>query len=147
MRILIDGDGCPVVDLTVAAAVRHGLECWIFCDTAHRLERPGARTFVLDQGADSVDFALVNRAEPGDLVVTQDYGLAAMCLARGAFALRQDGVAYTAENIDGLLAIRHGARKARAAGKRVKGPRKRSRAEDAAYAAALEAWIGGTEHG
>ena len=82
MRILIDADGCPVVDLTVAAAREFGLECIILCDTAHYFDKEGARTMVLAQGADSVDFALVNLVQAGDIVVTQDYGLAAMCLAR-----------------------------------------------------------------
>ena len=64
----------------------------ILCDTSHRIEREGAQTLVFDKGADSVDFALVNRVKPGDLVVTQDYGLASMCLAKCARVLNQNGV-------------------------------------------------------
>ena len=75
MRILIDADGCPVVDLTVAATREFGLECIILCDTAHYFDKKGARTVVLAQGADSVDFALVNLVQAGDIVVTQDYGV------------------------------------------------------------------------
>lgn len=54
-----------------------------------------------------MDFALVNRVQPGDIVITQDYGLASMCLARQARVLNQDGLEFTAQNIDGLLARRH----------------------------------------
>ena len=92
MKILIDADACPVVKATIALAKQYRLPCILFCDTAHRLEDDYAQTVMVDRGADAVDFVLVNQAAAGDLVITQDYGLAAMCLARGAFALRQDGV-------------------------------------------------------
>lgn len=105
--ILIDADGCPVVDLTVRIGRSHGVPVKILCDTAHRIEREGAETLVFDKGADSVDFALVNRVTPGDIVITQDYGLATMCLARRARVLNQNGLEYTAQNIDSLLARRH----------------------------------------
>ena len=87
MTILIDADGCPVVDLTLRIAGKSRVPVVILCDTSHRSEREGAQTLVFDKGADSVDFALVNRVKPGDLVVTQDYGLASMCLARCARVL------------------------------------------------------------
>lgn len=87
--ILIDADGCPVVDLTVQIGRAHGVPVKILCDTAHRIQRKSAETLVFDKGADSVDFALVNRVTPGDIVITQDYGLATMCLARRARVLNQ----------------------------------------------------------
>ena len=76
MTILIDADGCPVVDLTLQIAKQFSIPVVILCDTSHQIEREGAQTLVFDKGADSVDFALVNRVKPGDVVVTQDYGLA-----------------------------------------------------------------------
>ena len=76
MNILIDADSCPVVDLTLQIARQFGVPVIILCDTAHQIEREGAQTLVFDKGIDSVDFALVNRVKPGDVVVTQDYGLA-----------------------------------------------------------------------
>ena len=76
MNILIDADGCPVVDLALQIAKQFGIPVIILCDTSHQIEREGAQTLVFNEGADSVDFALVNRVKPGDLVVTQDYGLA-----------------------------------------------------------------------
>lgn len=142
MRILIDADGCPVVDITVAAAVKRQLECIILCDTAHEFNKPGAKTMVFSRGADSVDFALVNMVQRGDVVITQDYGLAAMCLARSARVLSQNGMEYTAGNIDALLLSRHTARKIRRAGGRLKGPSKRTPEQDAAFAAALERILG-----
>lgn len=138
MRIVIDRDGCPVVDETIKIARNHGLECLILCDTAHRMEREGAITKVVDQGADSVDFALVNLLQKGDIVVTQDYGLAAMCLAKGARPIHQDGMEYTADNIDALLLARHTAQKIRRGGGRLRGSSKRTREQDEAFVRALE---------
>ena len=83
-KILVDADACPVVDITLRLAAAAGVPVILLCDTAHQLERPGARTIVVEKGADSVDFKLVNLVSSGDIVVTQDYGLAAMCLAKGA---------------------------------------------------------------
>ena len=91
MNILIDADGCPVVDLTLQIAKQFGVPIIILCDTSHQIEREGAQTLAFDKGADSVDFALVNRVKPGDVVVTQDYGLASMCLAKRARVLNQNG--------------------------------------------------------
>ena len=112
MTILIDADGCPVVDLTLRSAGKKGSAG---CDSvryspSYRAE--GAQTLVFDKGADSVDFALVNRVKPGDLVVTQDYGLASMCLAKCARVLNQNGLEYTADNIDALMLQRHEKQKA-----------------------------------
>lgn len=121
MKLLLDADGCPVVDLSVSIAKQYGIECLILCDTSHEIVREGARTIVLSKGPDSVDYALVNRVCPGDLVVTQDYGLAAMCLARHATVLNQDGLQYDDGNLDALLAARHAAGKIRRAGGRLRG--------------------------
>lgn len=142
-RVLIDADGCPVVDETLAVAKRFGAQCLILCDTSHRLEKTGAETIVVSKGADSVDFALVNLVKPGDIVVTQDYGLAAMCLSRAAKPLHQDGMEYTADNIDGLLQARHTAKKIRYGGGRLKGPKKRVPEQDQAFIAALSSLLSG----
>lgn len=141
MKLLIDADACPVTRIAVEVAAKHQTECILLCDTAHILELPGAKTLVFDKGADSVDFALVNRVSPGDIVVTQDYGLASMCLARGAVVLHQDGWQYTQDNIDGLLFQRHASREYRAAGGRTKGPSKRTAEQDKSFRTALEKLI------
>lgn len=138
MRVLIDADGCPVVDETVRLCRKYRTRCLILCDTAHLIQREGAETLTFSTGADSVDFALVSLVERGDLVVTQDYGLAAMCLARRARVFNQDGMEYTGENIDALLLSRHTARKIRSGGGRLKGPPKRTTAQDRAFREKLE---------
>ena len=141
MRILIDADGCPVVDLTVRLAKKYGIECTILCDTSHEFNRDGAKTVVVEKGADSVDFKIVNLVGEGDIVVTQDYGLAAMCLARKSIPVSQNGLVYTDKNIDQLLFTRYVSKKIRNAGGRMKGPSKRTPEQDKAFEAALERLI------
>lgn len=138
LAVLIDADGCPVVDITVRLCRPRGIPVLILYDTAHRIERDGADTLVFDKGTDSVDFALVNRVRPGDIVITQDYGLAGMCLARDARVLNQNGMEYTAENIDGLLETRYQNKKLLRAGKHPKGPAKRTKEQDVNFTRELE---------
>ncbi len=137
MNVLIDADGCPVVDITVRLCRHAGVSCLILCDTSHQIDYEDVKTLVFDRGADSVDFALVNLVRAGDLVITQDYGLAAMCLSRKARVLHQDGHEYTDSNIDGLLTFRHTAAKLRRSGAHLHGFRRRSAGQNAAYEAAL----------
>ena len=137
MTVLIDADGCPVTDIAIRLCKEYGFPCILLCDTSHEFHRDGAETLVFDKGADSVDFALVSRVQKGDLVITQDYGLASMCLARNCLVIHQDGWEYTLDNIDALLLVRHESRKHRAAGGRFKGPKKRSSEQDQAFADSL----------
>jgi len=126
MTILIDADGCPIVDITVKIATEHKIDCVILCDTSHVFEKAGAKTITVSKGNDSVDFALVNMVLAGDIVITQDYGLAAMCLAMRAVPISQNGMVFSNDNIDALLNERHMAKKIRMAGGRLKGNSKRT---------------------
>ncbi|MGN1193919.1 MAG: DUF188 domain-containing protein [Acutalibacteraceae bacterium] len=137
MKILIDADGCPVVRLTLCTAKEFGIEAVIFCDTSHEFHEDGVRTVTVDKGADSADFAIVNFLDCGDLVVTQDYGLAAMSLSKKGRALTQNGLEITNFNIDSLLASRYAAKKARMSKKHLKGPPKRTAEQDKHFEAAL----------
>ena len=137
MKLLVDADACPVVDIAVGLCKEFHIPCLLLCDTAHVMHRDGADTLIFDKGADSVDFALVNRVEAGDIVITQDYGLASMCLAKRARILHQDGWEYTEYNISGLMEQRHASKKFRMAGGRTKGPAKRKPEQDEAFGKAL----------
>ncbi len=141
MNLLIDADGCPVVDIAIRLCKEFAVPCYLLCDTAHEFHRECARTLVFDKGPDSVDYALVNRIMPGDVVITQDYGLASMCLARNARVLHQNGWEYTQDNIDALLWERHSARKFRASGGRSKGPAKRTAQQNEAFEKALRSLL------
>ncbi len=137
MKIYIDADGCPVVHNTLKIARKFDVSCVIVCDTAHKIKLEGAETIVVSQGADSVDFRLVNLISSGDIVVTQDYGLAAMCLSKNAIVLHQDGKQYSEENISGLLEFRAIGKKIRRSGGRTKGMPKRTSQQDADFEKAL----------
>lgn len=139
IKVLIDADGCPVTDLAIRLCREFHIPCLLLCDTAHEFHRDGAQTLVFDKGTDSVDYALVNRVSNGDLVITQDYGLASMCLSRQCRVLHQDGWEYTRDNIDALLLVRHESRKHRAAGSRMKGPKKRTTQQDLSFEHTLRA--------
>lgn len=133
MKILIDADGCPVVDITVQLAREFDIECLILTDTSHEIYREGAKTIVVSKGPDSVDLKLANMLVPNDIVITQDYGLASICLAKHANPISQDGMRYTNDNIDALLLFRHNAKKIRRAGGRLKGGTKRTAQQNEAF--------------
>lgn len=141
MKVLIDADGCPVVDNTVRLCRKYALPCLILCDTSHEIYRDGAETLIFDKGSDSVDYALANRVADGDIVITQDHGLASICLARAARVLNQDGWEYTPDNIDALLLARHDSRKLRSSGVRMKGPKKRTARQNDLFDTALESLL------
>ena len=140
-RILVDADACPVKDIIIRLAKRYGVPVTMVTDTSHTLCEELCAVVTVAKGADSVDFTIARMASRGDIVVTQDYGLAAMVLARGAEAIHQDGFLYTEENIDALLASRHVSQKIRTAGGRTKGPKKRAREDDERFKAALGAML------
>lgn len=140
-RLYIDADGCPVINQALNAATHRHVKSFLICDTAHVFSRRGAETITVDKGADSADFAIVARLEPGDLVITQDYGLAAMCLTKGARVIDQNGMRYTNENIDGLLTQRAESTRIRRGGGRLKGPQKRTGAQNEAFISAFHALI------
>ena len=130
MKILIDADGCPVVDITISVAKQFNMEILIMCDTSHLISRDGIKVITISKGIDSVDFALLNKVNKGDIVVTQDYGLASMVLSKGGFPINQNGLIFNNSNIDQLLLSRHISKKIRSAGGRTKGPRKRNLEDD-----------------
>ncbi|RDY23355.1 YaiI/YqxD family protein [Romboutsia maritimum] len=125
MKILIDGDGCPVIDITIDVAKKFNIEVIIMCDTSHLIKKEGVEVIVISKGIDSVDFALLNKVNKGDVVVTQDYGLASMVLSKGGLAINQNGLIYNDNNIDQLLISRHISKQIRKSGGRTKGPKKR----------------------
>lgn len=139
MKIVIDGDACPVVKITEKIAKERGIPVLILCDTSHLIASDYSEVFTVDKGADAVDFVVIQKGQRGDLVVTQDYGVAAMALGKGMYAIHQSGRQYTNENIDMLLFERHMAKQARKSSKsHMKGPRKRCEEDDRHYISSLE---------
>ena len=143
MRILVDADACPVVRITEQVAKEKGIPVILLCDTNHVLLSDYSEVITVGAGADAVDFKLVSICQKGDLVVTQDYGVAAMILGKGAYGIHQSGKWYTNENIDQMLMERHMAKKARNAKKRhhLKGPAKRTVEDDLHFEESLRRLI------
>lgn len=135
MKIYVDADACPVVKITEDVAREFNIDVVLLCDTNHILHSEYSTVYTIDAGTDSVDLALINMCNKGDLVVTQDYGVAALALGKGAFAIHQRGKVFTDNNIDGLLMDRHLAKKARMSNSkhRFKGPKKRTKDDDTRY--------------
>ena len=141
MRILIDADGCPVVNETIKVAHKFNLESIIFFDTSHNFDEKNIKVIVVSKGIDAVDFAILNNIEKGDIVITQDYGLASLVLSRNSYAINQSGMVYTNENIDELLYSRYISKKMRNSGARIKGPKKRDKSQDIIFKENLEKLI------
>jgi uncharacterized protein YaiI (UPF0178 family) len=142
MTIYIDADACPVTRIAEDIARKHGIPVILLCDTNHVLTSDYSTVKVIGAGADAVDFALINLCQRGDIVITQDYGVAALALGKGAWAIHQSGKWFTDDNIDGLLMDRHLAKKARRSGKHhLKGPAKRTEEDDKRFAESFERLI------
>ena len=140
-HVLVDADACPVVRIVEEISKRHGIAVTLLCDTNHMLFSDYSEVRIIGEGADAVDFALINLCRKGDIVVTQDYGVAAMALGKGAHAIHQSGKRYTDDNIDSLLMERHMAKKARMSSKgkhHLKGPKKRTKEDDGQFARSFE---------
>lgn len=140
MKIFVDADACPVVDIVEDIATKYNIPVTLLCDTNHVLTSDYSEVIVVGAGADAVDYKLISICHRGDIVVTQDYGVAAMALGKGAFAIHQSGKWYTNENIDQMLMERHLNKKARRATSRnhIKGPRKRTDEDDQRFAESFE---------
>ena len=103
MRVFVDADACPVVGIIEKVAREHNVPVTLLCDTNHVLSSDYSEVIVVGAGADAVDYKLIGICHKGDIVVSQDYGVAAMALGKGAYAIHQSGKWYTNENIDQML--------------------------------------------
>ena len=142
MQILVDADACPVKQIIVRLAKQRNIPVTMLIDTSHELNDGYSKIITVDKEADSVDYALMGLLTREDIVVTQDYGLAAMVLGKGARAVNQNGLVFTDKNIDKLLMERHIGQKIRRSGGRTKGPVKRTKEDDARFEAAFENLLG-----
>ena len=148
MIIYVDADACPVVRIVENIASKYSIKVVLLCDTNHVLTSSYSEVKVIGAGFDAVDYALVNLARKNDIVVTQDYGVAAMALSKGAYAIHQSGRWYTSENIDIMLMERHLNKKARMASKKshIKGPKKRTEDDDKKFEESFEKLINNVQN-
>lgn len=143
MEIYVDADACPVVDIVEKTARKYQIPVTLLCDTNHILTSGYSEVIVVGAGADAVDYKLISLCHRGDIVVSQDYGVAAMALSKGAYAIHQSGKWYTDENIDQMLMERHLNKKARRASQKnhFKGPKKRTGEDDERFAQSFEQMV------
>ena len=143
MKIFVDADACPVVRIVEKIAKKYEIPCTLLCDTNHVLSSEYSEVVIVGAGADAVDFKLISLLSRGDICVSQDYGVAAMALGKGCFAIHQSGKWYTNENIDQMLMERHLAKKARRATKKhhLKGPAKRTVEDDMRFEESFEKMV------
>ena len=143
MRIYVDADACPVVRIVEKLARKYEIPCTLLCDTNHVLNSDYSEVVIVGAGADAVDFKLISLLSREDICVSQDYGVAAMALGKGCYAIHQSGKWYTNENIDQMLMERHLAKKARRSTKKhhMKGPAKRTPEDDKRFEESFERMI------
>ena len=143
MKIFVDADACPVVGIVEELAKKYKIPVTLLCDTNHVLFSDYSEAIVVGAGSDAVDYKLISICHKGDMVVSQDYGVAAMALGMGAYAIHQSGKWYTNENIDQMLMERHLNKKARRASQKnhLKGPKKRTAEDDEHFRESFEKMI------
>ena len=143
MNIYVDADACPVVRIVEDIAEKYNIAVTLLCDTNHVLNSDYSDVIVVGAGADAVDYKLISICHKGDIVVSQDYGVAAMALGKGAYAIHQSGRWYTNDNIDRMLMERHLNKKQRRTSHQnhVKGPKKRTSEDDERFRESFEKMV------
>lgn len=130
MRIIVDGDACPGISIIESIAKKYNLELIVFCDIHHYIYLEYGEVKVVDSGFQSVDMYVVNICKEKDIVITQDYGVAAIALGKKAYVINPKGYYYNEDNIDRLLEERHISQKIRRAGGKTNNPKKRTKEDD-----------------
>ena len=143
MKILVDADACPCNQIIEKVAREYKLPLLFLVDSSHILSSEYGEVLIIGQGADAVDFALVNRLQKGGIAVTQDYGVAAMELGKKCYAIHPSGKIYDDSNMDQMLFERHLSKVQRKSNKRFhgKGPRKRTKEDDERFEQAFRKLI------
>lgn len=138
MNIYVDADACPVKEIIYYEARDRGIHVVMVVSMAHSIgSMNGMDVIRVDTAFQAVDIAIANRANEGDIVVTSDYGLAALVLGKGAIALSPSGRLFSDHSIDTLLEKRYASHKQRKRGVRLKGPRARKKEDDDNFRKAL----------
>ncbi|MEE0265759.1 MAG: YaiI/YqxD family protein [Acutalibacteraceae bacterium] len=140
MTVFIDADGCPVIKEAEKLCKKYNVFLTVMCDPSHIIKSDYAKVITVGAGANAVDLALINSCKQGDIVITQDYGLAALALGKGCRAINQNGMLYTNDNIDMLLDTRYIAQKLRNSKSKhhIKGPKKRTKQDNLSFTASFE---------
>ena len=138
MKLLVDADACPksVLRICMRVAEKYGLPVITVASFNHCIESD--HHVIVGDDPQETDFKIINSTEAGDVVVTQDWGLAAIVLGKGARSLSPTGREFRPERIEFLLEERDVKAKFRRKGGRTKGPRKRTTEDDQRFESCLE---------
>lgn len=138
MKIIVDADGCPKGVLKACLQVGKPLNVpvWTVANVHHNIQSD--HHIVVDGASQQADLKVMNMAESGDIVVTQDWGLAALVLGKGCRCLHPSGREYKNDTIDFMLEEREIKAKLRRSGGRTKGPSKRTEEEDLQFKETLK---------
>ena len=141
MRIIVDADACPktVLQICLELGRRYNIPVWTVASFNHNIE--SNHHITVGDDSQEADIRIANLAGKGDIVVTQDWGLAAMVIGRQARCLSPDGREYQPENMSFLLEERELKAGYRRSGGRTKGPKKRSAENDRKFLEALKSMI------
>lgn len=141
LRLFIDGDACPAKREIFELARRYGVEVILVTSLSHFSDYRDCTYITVDNLPQAVDMAIMNRVQKGDVLITQDYGLAAVVLGKGVAAVSPRGMIYCEEKMDELLLQRHLSQRERRGGKRVKGPAAYTKNDIDRLLAALESFF------
>lgn len=130
MKIIIDGDACPGISIIEKVAKQRNIPVIIYCDINHFIRSDYSEVKIVDSGFQSVDMFVINETKENDIVVSQDYGVAAICLPKKAKVINPKGYIYDEGNIDRLLEERHLAQKIRRSGGKTSNPKKRTKEDN-----------------
>ncbi|OGP59990.1 MAG: hypothetical protein A2162_00775 [Deltaproteobacteria bacterium RBG_13_52_11b] len=138
MKILIDADACPrsVLKSCMELGRKYNIPVWTVASFNHEIESD--HPIVVGDNSQETDMRIMNLAEAGDMIITGDWGLAAMVLGKGARCLSPLGREFRPEKIGFLLEEREIKAKFRRGGGRTKGPRKRTLEDDRRFESSLE---------
>ncbi|NFG62375.1 YaiI/YqxD family protein [Clostridium sp. CMCC3677] len=126
MKVIIDGDACPGISIIEKVAKDRDIPVIIYCDINHCIQSNYSEVKIVDSGFQSVDMFVINETKANDIVVSQDYGVAAICLPKKARVINPKGFIYDESNIDRLLEERHLSQKIRRGGGKTSNPKKRT---------------------
>lgn len=133
MKIIVDADACPQSALQICFKLGHKyqIEVWTVASFDHHIL--SEHHITVGDNSQEADLKILNITQTGDIIITQDFGLAAMVLGKGAYAMGPKGQEYRPETIEFLLEERELKAKYRRAGGRTKGPKKRTEEDDRAF--------------
>ncbi len=149
LKVWIDADGCPVVKQTIKVCKQRGIPVIAVKNHAVQLEDDYAKVITVDISGDAVDYYIVNHMVSGDLVITQDNGLAAMVLSKKGICMNQNGKIIDDDNIDFFLDNRHISRVMRMQKKKSTTFKKRTEQDNISFEDALVTFLNeleGSDH-